>query len=294
MRPTDWPLLIDVETLEALLDDPDLRLFDCRFSLADPDAGLGAYRDGHLPGARYAHLDIDLSSPIGPGTGRHPLPHPRQLADWLGRCGVGPRSRVVVYDDLGGAFAVRLWWLMRWIGHDRAALLNGGIQAWTASGRVLTRDAPEHEPDILEPRPDDQLWVTSTALSAALLTTDVDARIQVIDARAPERFRGEQEPIDPMAGHIPSAVNLPLSGNLDATGRFLSAAQLHARFAEAIGELPPSRVAHSCGSGVNACHNLLAMELAGLTGSRLYAGSWSEWIQDPARPVALGDDNAHR
>jgi thiosulfate/3-mercaptopyruvate sulfurtransferase len=183
---------------------------------------------------------------------------------------------------------------MRWIGHDRAALLDGGIQAWTASGRALTRDALEPEPDMLEPRPDDQLWVTSTALSAALLTTDVDARIQVIDARAPERFRGKQEPIDPVAGHIPGALNLPLSGNLDAMGRFLSAAQLHARFAEIVGELPPSRIAHSCGSGVNACHNLLAMELAGLTGSRLYAGSWSEWIQDPARPVALGNDNAGR
>jgi thiosulfate/3-mercaptopyruvate sulfurtransferase len=287
MRPTDWPLLIDAETLKQRLGEPDLRLFDCRFSLADTGAGLKAYRGGHLPGAHYAHLDEHLSSPIGPDTGRHPLPDPRRLAHWLGRCGVGADSRVVVYDDMGGAFAVRLWWLLRWIGHDIAAVLDGGLQAWTAAGGALTADMPDGIPAALTAAPDDALWIGSDDLAAAVAAGDA-APVQVIDARAPERFRGEQEPIDPVAGHIPGAVNLPLTGNLDAGGRFLPPDQLRRRFTDAVGDRPPRAIAHSCGSGVNACHNLLAMDLAGLEGSRLYAGSWSEWIRDPARPVATG------
>ena len=288
MRPTDWPLLIDAETLMRRLDDPDLRLFDCRFSLADPGAGLQAYRGGHLPGAHYAHLDDHLSSPVGPATGRHPLPDPHRLADWLGRCGVGPSSRVLVYDDMGGAFAVRLWWLLRWIGHDIAAVLDGGLPAWTAADGPLSTAEPQPAAAALTARPDDALSITTEDLGATVAASGPRPPVQVIDARAPERFRGEQEPIDPVAGHIPGAINLPLTGNLDTAGRFLPAAALRRRFAAALGERPPEQVAHSCGSGVNACHNLLAMELAGLSGSRLYAGSWSEWIRDPARPVATG------
>ena len=294
MRFTDWPLLIDAEALMQRLDDPDLRLFDCRFSLADTGAGLTAYRAGHLPGARYAHLDEHLSSPIGLATGRHPLPDPQRLADWLGRCGVGPRSRVVVYDDLSGAFAGRLWWLLRWIGHDIAALLDGGLQAWTAAGGALSTDEPDIAPAALAAKPDDRLWIDTADLAAAAAACHDHAPVQIIDARAPERFRGEQEPIDPVAGHIPGAINLPLTGNLEADGRFLPAAALRERFTAALGSRPPEQVAHSCGSGVNACHNLLAMELAGLPGSRLYAGSWSEWIRDPTRPVATDDRSAPR
>jgi thiosulfate/3-mercaptopyruvate sulfurtransferase len=281
-----WSNPIDPSALLAAIDDPDLRLFDCRFSLTDTEAGRRAYLQGHLPGACYAHLDEHLSSPIGPQTGRHPLPDPSRLADWLGECGVSSESRVVVYDDVGGAFAVRLWWLLRWIGHDRAALLDGGLQAWVAAGGALTRELPRHEPRALIARPDDSRWISTEALAAELSAGNAI----LIDARAPERFRGEQEPIDPTAGHIPGAINLPLTGNLDRDGRLLAPDRLRKRFVDALGDSPHASVVHSCGSGVNACHNLLAMEVAGLSGSRLYAGSWSEWIRSPERPVATGPE----
>jgi thiosulfate/3-mercaptopyruvate sulfurtransferase len=284
------PLLMPAPTLRERMRDPHLAIFDCRFSLADTSAGRRAHAAGHLPGAVYAHLDEQLSGPITPATGRHPLPEPARLAGWLQAQGVGDETDVVVYDDQGGAFAVRLWWLLRWLGHERVAVLDGGIGAWRAAGGVLTTTAPEPTAAAtLNARPDDSRWLTTDALAAALPT----GAVQVIDARAPERFRGEQEPIDPVAGHIPGAINLPFAGNLDANGCFLPAAELRRRFEEALGDDcrgvgGPERVAHSCGSGVNACHNLLAMELAGLTGSRLYAGSWSEWIRDPHRPIATG------
>ncbi|WP_296806141.1 sulfurtransferase [Thiocapsa sp.] len=280
--------LVDAPTLLAGREDPDLRLFDCRFSLADPAAGRRAYAEGHLPGASYADLDAHLSAPIGPKTGRHPLPDPARLAAWLGDCGVTSRTRVVVYDDAGGGFAVRLWWLLRWIGHDRVALLDGGLQAWIAAGGALTRQVSRREKGELTARPEDTRWITTEALAAELAADLTAGRLTLIDARAPERFRGDQEPIDPVAGHIPGAINLPLTDNLDADGRFLSADRLRERFTRSIGEAPPSSVVHSCGSGVSACHNLLAMELAGLHGSRLYVGSWSEWIRSPERRVATG------
>lgn len=276
--------LIDARTLLSRIQEPDLRLFDCRFSLADPGQGRRAYLEGHLPGAFYAHLDEHLSSPIGPRTGRHPLPDPSRLAAWLGGRGMTPRTQVVVYDDMGGAFAVRLWWLLRWIGHDRVVLLDGGLQAWIAAGGVLAREEPWYALGELIARLDDARWISTDALVVEL----ANHLAIVVDARAPERFRGEQEPIDPVAGHIPGAINLPLTGNLDADGRFLGPAALRERFMQAIGDASPGRIVHSCGSGVNACHNLLAMEVAGLKGSRLYAGSWSEWIRSPERPVAIG------
>ena len=270
--------LVDAQTLLARSGDPDLRLFDCRFSLADPGQGRRAYLEGHLPGAFYAHLDEHLSSPIGPRTGRHPLPDPSRLGAWLGRCGLRSDTQAAVYDDVGGAFAARLWWLLRWIGHERVALLDGGLQAWIAGGGELVREEPNEVPGALVPRPDDTRWVATDALIAELAA----GRATVVDARAPERFRGEQEPIDPVAGHIPGAINLPLADNLGADGRFLDPAALGARFRQAIGDLAPERIVHSCGSGVNACHNLLAMEVAGLQGSRLYAGSWSERSARPS------------
>jgi thiosulfate/3-mercaptopyruvate sulfurtransferase len=278
------PLLISATSLRGRIGDPKLALFDCRFSLADTEAGRRTYAAGHLPGAVYAHLDEHLSSPVGPATGRHPLPDKTQLAAWLAANGVGDDTDVVAYDDQGGAFAVRLWWLVRWLGHRRAALLDGGLAAWQAAGGELTTAAPEPTPARLTATADDSLWIGTDALFAAL----PQGGVQVVDARAAERFRGEQEPIDPVAGHIPGAINLPFPGNLDADGRFLTPAALRGRFDAALGDTPPTRVAHSCGSGVNACHNLFAMELAGLRGSRLYAGSWSEWIRDPDRPLATG------
>jgi thiosulfate/3-mercaptopyruvate sulfurtransferase len=272
------------EVLRERLSDPGLRVFDCRFSLADPLAGQRAYDRGHLPGARFADLDRHLSSPIGPDTGRHPLPTPDRIWGLLGRAGVGPGTEVVVYDDLGGAFALRLWWLLRWIGHTRTSLLDGGIQAWMAVGGSLTTEVPDASAGVFVGKPDDTLWVGTHELVRELESGSA----LVVDARAPERFRGEVEPIDPIAGHIPGAINLPFAGNLDERGRFLSAHALRQRFEGALGDCPPERAVHSCGSGVNACHNVFAMELAGLGGSRLYAGSWSEWIRSPQRPVATG------
>ncbi|WP_295442695.1 sulfurtransferase [uncultured Thiodictyon sp.] len=276
------PHLIDCRTLAAV---SDIVVFDCRFNLSDPGWGERVYREGHLPGARFADLNRDLSSPIGPTSGRHPLPDAEGLACKLGLWGVDRSVQVAVYDDAGGAFAVRLWWLLRWLGHPAVALLDGGLQAWSAMGGDLTAGLPQPQPRRFEAHVNDAAWVTS----AELVAGRAENRLQVIDARAPVRFRGESEPIDRVAGHIPGAINLPLQGNLTADGRFLSPGQLRARFLGALGERPPHAAVHSCGSGVNACHNLLAMEVAGLSGSKLYAGSWSEWIRDPQGSVARGD-----
>ena len=277
--------LIDAATLYAHLDDPHWVVVDCRFSLMDTEASRCAYRENHLPGARYAHLDEDLSGPITPTTGRHPLPDPSQLARKLGKWGIGPGAQVVTYDDLGGMLAAaRLWWLLRWLGHEAVAVLDGGFPAWQQAGLPLTAELPTAPPTAFNGHPDDRLWLTAAQV-LALPSENV-----VLDARAAARFWGEMEPIDPVAGHIPGAVNLPTEGNLTADGHFLPVAELRARFAAALGERPPTTVVHSCGSGVTACHNLLAMEATGLRGSRLYAGSWSEWIRDPERLVATGAD----
>lgn len=284
MSETAFAPLVDLAGLAGHLADPGWVLIDCRFALSDPAWGQRAYSAGHIPGAHYAHLDEDLSGPIGPQTGRHPLPDPQRLAERLGAWGIDGDTRVVAYDDAGGAFAVRLWWLLRWLGHCRGAILDGGLPRWEALGGAITTEGPRRAPRTFVPRIDYTAWVSTDAVAEGIAR----GRLQVVDARAAERFRGEAEPIDPVAGHVPHAINLPLAGNLSDDGRFLSPERLRDRFLAALGDTPPERVAHSCGSGVNACHNLLAMELAGLAGSRLYAGSWSEWIRDPARPVARG------
>ena len=257
---------------------------DCRFDLADTTRGRRLYGQGHIPGAVFADLDLDLTGRVSAHSGRHPLPDPQALSARLGAWGIGPDTPVAVYDDLGGAFAARAWWLLRWLGHERVQLLDGGLQAWTHAGLPLSQEIPERRARDFPCNPAAGSWIDTADLVTALAR---DA-IQVVDARAPARFRGEHEPIDPVAGHIPGAINLPLTDNLDSAGRFLAPERLRERFAAALGERPPGEIAHSCGSGVNACHNLLAMEIAGLGGSRLYAGSWSEWIRDPERPVATG------
>ncbi|HRD67464.1 MAG TPA: sulfurtransferase [Candidatus Competibacter sp.] len=275
--------LIDTATLHAHLDDPGWIVVDCRFSLMDTAAGRRAYAEGHLPGARYAHLDEDLSSPITLASGRHPLPDPARLTQRLGEWGIGNNTQVVAYDDAGGMLAAaRLWWLLRWLGHTACAVLDGGIVAWRQAGLPLTAESPAVQPARFEARSNDQLWLT-TAQVQALTTTEL-----LLDARAAARYRGEMEPIDPVAGHIPGAVNLPTENNLTADGRFLPIGELRLRFVDVLGGRPPTAAVHACGSGVTACHSLLAMEAAGLGGSRLYAGSWSEWIRDPGRPVATG------
>jgi thiosulfate/3-mercaptopyruvate sulfurtransferase len=280
--------LVDCQALVARQDDPDWRIFDCRFDLAAPRLGEQAYNEAHLPGAFYAHLDRDLSSPITPETGRHPLPAPDRLCDWLGRHGVKDDTQVVVYDDSGGTMAVRLWWLLRWLGHHRVAVLDGGWQAWLNAGLALQASPPHGvEAVTFAGSPDWRQVVTSETLEQQLHKGD-DALL-LIDARTRERFRGEAEPIDPVAGHIPHALNLPLQDNLDSDGCFKSAQELRRIYTAAFAERSADSVAAMCGSGVTACHNLLAMERAGLRGGRLYAGSWSEWIRQPTRPVATGE-----
>ena len=280
--------LIDCKQLAASLGDPDWRVFDCRFDLAATARGEQDYAEAHLPGAYYAHLDRDLSGPITAQSGRHPLPDPARLRAWFGRHGIAPTTQVVVYDDSGGNMAVRLWWLLRWFGHDRVALLDGGWQAWTVAGLPLQRSAPPAaDPVSFDGNPDWEQVVSTDTLHHQLVTGE--GRLQLMDARTAQRFRGEEEPIDPVAGHIPGAVNIPLQDNLDPRGCFKPAQELRAMYLQALGETPADQVVAMCGSGVTACHNLLAMELGGLHGGRLYAGSWSEWIRDPGRPVATGD-----
>jgi thiosulfate/3-mercaptopyruvate sulfurtransferase len=272
--------VISPAELASLLRDARLCLVDCRASLQNPAAGCEAYTRAHLPRARFADLLEDLSGPIVPGqTGRHPLPELDKFVAKLRRWGVGMASQVVVYDDAGGAFAARLWWMLRWLGHDDVAVLDGGFSAWVAEGRAVTADFPTVAYGNFMPQPRPQLLIT-----AAELSTPQSVARKLFDARAPERFRGDVEPIDPVAGHIPGAVNLPFAENLK-DGRFRSPAELRERFAQALDGTAPEDAVVYCGSGVTAAHEVLAFAHAGLPLPRLYAGSWSEWITDPARPT---------
>jgi thiosulfate/3-mercaptopyruvate sulfurtransferase len=278
--------LIDASDLAALVRAPGVAVIDCRFDLALPNAGREAYWSAHIPGARYADLNRDLSGPIQAHTGRHPLPEPRRLAERFEQLGIGDHTQVIAYDAGNGAFAARLWWLARWLGHRQAAVLDGGFAAWTALGYPTeSGDREDVAPtERFTARIADDAWVTSEQVAASL---QQPGRL-LIDARASERFEGKVEPIDPVAGHVPQAVNLPFNGNLQPDGRFLAPAELRERWLSLLGGRRVSDVIAMCGSGVTACHNLLALEAAGLPGAKLYAGSWSEWIRDPARPVATG------
>jgi len=277
--------LVSADTLHAHAADPEWVVFDCRFALDSPGWGLEAYRQAHIAGARYAHLDKDLAAPGRPDTGRHPLPDPDTFARWLGDQGVDSRKQVVAYDQGGGMFAARLWWMLRWQGHAAVAVLDGGWPAWEAAGYPVSDDVVRPDAAWFEPDREDGAWLTSAQLVEAL----DDGSVCLVDARGPERFRGDSEPIDPRAGHVPGAVNLPFAGNLGEDGTFKSPGALRRRFEPLLEKAPARDVVHMCGSGVTACHNLLAMEVAGLAGSRLYAGSWSEWITDPSRPVETGE-----
>ncbi|MBE0627267.1 MAG: sulfurtransferase [Burkholderiales bacterium] len=275
--------LVSPDQLEQHLHDPRWVIIDCRFALTRPESGRQAYAKAHIPGARYAHLNEDLSAAVTLTSGRHPLPDPRVLADKLGRWGVDKDKQVVVYDDSSGSMAVRLWWLLRWLGHNAVALLDGGFPAWQRQGRELSAEIPVVVPAEFHPAPDDSLWIDSRGMQQAL-----EQKRVIIDARAEERFSGFVEPLDKVAGHIPGTLNLPFEDNLDMRGNFLGAEELRALYQPLLGTAPAREVIHMCGSGVTACHNLLAMEIAGLSGARLYAGSWSEWITDPSRPVVKG------
>ena len=286
MRPfttPGWTTLIDAASLASQLDD--VTLFDCRSELGNPHWGEAEYAKSHLPGAQFLHLDRDLSSPIVLGSGRHPLPDPDALARRLGELGTGTDQQVVAYDQGNGAYAARLWWLLRWIGHPKVAVLDGGFAAWQAAGLPLeTRRRPAPMPRQLDAKPDSNAWVNSGTVNELRQRPGN----LLVDARGAERYAGRNETIDPVAGHVPGARSAPFTGNLASDGRFLSPEALRLRWETLLGSQPPTGLIAMCGSGVTACHNLLALEHAGLGGGRLYAGSWSEWIRDPRRPIATG------
>ena len=277
--------LVTTETLAAHLGDEDWIVFDVRHDLADSGKGRRAYSQSHIPGAFFLHLDEDLSGAKTGTNGRHPLPPLDAFAAKMNACGVAPGRQVVAYDDAGGCYAVRLWWMLTWLGHDRVAVLDGGWQQWTKEARAV---------DALTPAPREGAFVPRPHLGSAVDATYVDiartdTSVPLIDARAAPRYRGEQEPLDAKAGHIPGAMNRFWQSNLGADGRFKAPDILRAEFATLLGDREAQRTVHYCGSGVTACHNLFSMELAGLNGSRLYPGSWSEWSADASRPVATGD-----
>jgi thiosulfate/3-mercaptopyruvate sulfurtransferase len=276
--------LITTGELANLTGRPDVVVCDVRHDLARPDAwGEAQYRAGHIPGAVFAHLDRDLSAPKTGTNGRHPLPSPEAAAALFGRLGIAVGKQVVAYDQGGGMFAARLWWMLQWLGFDAAAVLDGGYAKWVAEGRAIETDAVVPAPaEFTVER------VTPTVNATGVMASLARQRLLLIDARAPERFRGETEPLDPVAGHIPGARNRPYTLNLNADGTFKHPAFLRAEFGALLAGEPHDLVVHQCGSGVTACHNLLAMEIAGISGTRLYPGSWSEWCADPARPVATG------
>jgi len=276
--------LLQATTLIERLHDPDWLLVDCRFELTRPEAGELAWSKGHIPGALYAHLEEDLSGPVTPESGRHPLPAPERFAQTLSRWGITPRTQVITYDASSGVFAARLWWMLRWLGHDAVAVLDGGLQAWLSAGGGMDVSPPVRAPSEFVGRLRPGMTV-STAELASLLDRDA---CRLVDARAPERFEGRVEPLDPVAGHVPGAVNHPTSLNLGPDGRLRSPEALDNLWSATLAGRRGSDVVCMCGSGVTACHDLLALEQAGLGGGRLYAGSWSEWIRDPGRPVALG------
>ena len=277
--------LISAEVLATQLDEPRLRIFDCRFDLVRPAAGREQYGEEHLPRAAYADLNRDLSAPATARSGRHPLPPPEVVEARLRAWGVNSDSRVVAYDDGNGMYAARLWWMLRWLGHDDVTVLDGGLRRWRELGLPLVQAVPAATPGNFVARPRAVRAVDAAAVMEAI----GDATVRILDARAPERYRGQVEPIDAVAGHVPGARNHPFALSLGADGRFLPPEALRSRLVASLDGVPADRAIAMCGSGVTACHLLLALEHAGLGGARLYPGSWSEWSSDPARPVRTGE-----
>jgi len=272
-----YSTLIAAADLSAMIDVGGVRVVDCRFKLGQPAAGHEAYCTGHIPSAIYADLESDLSTPASSGGGRHPLPAPARIVETFGRLGIASADQVVVYDDVGGMIAARAWWMLHYLGHRAAAVLNGGWQAWLADGSPVEVGA----------RAALVADFGGIARRERLVTIDEIAQFgTLVDAREPQRYRGEVEPLDLRAGHIPGARNHFFKRNLDDDGLFLDPGRLQQAFWTSLGTLPNSETVHYCGSGVSACHNVLAQVHAGLGESRLYCGSWSEWCADPKRPVA--------
>ena len=278
--------LVSVETLADHLDDPNWRIFDCRHDLGNTGYGEQAYAKGHVPGALFLHCDRDLSGPMTGTNGRHPLPDIEVFAAKMSECGITPDTQVVAYDNEASAFAARLWWLLRWLGHDRVVVLNGGLPAWRRAKLPFETEVRPVAPARFAAHPRPEMRVDAAYVAAHLGQSDM----LLIDGRSEERYAGQNETLDPVAGHIPGAINFFYFDSLDdAAVHFKPVDELRAEFTDLIGDGDPKRVVHMCGSGVTACVNVLGMELAGLSGSKLYAGSWSEWCSDRMRPVATGD-----
>ena len=277
-------LLVTAEDLAKHLDDPAWVVFDTRHELTDPDAGREHYAEAHVPGAYFLHTDRDLAGPKTGSNGRHPLPDVQVFAARINQCGVTPSTQVVVYDDLGGNFAVRLWWMLRWLGHERVALLDGGWPLWLREGRPVSKEVTAPRAGSFVPRP--RLGATVDVHFVERFREDPAAKL--VDARAAARYSGANETIDPVAGHVPGAIHRFWQKNLEPDGRFKDPAELREEWLGLLGDADVEKTVHMCGSGVTACHNLFALELAGLGQGRLYAGSWSEWCADRSRPVATG------
>jgi len=280
-----YKTIVSTNILSENIDHSDWVIFDCRSSLTDFEAGFKAYQSGHIPNAIFCNLETDLSSAITNESGRHPLPNFDEFAQKLGDWGVDNQTQVIVYDDMGGALAARLWWQLRTFGHNKVAVLDGGIPQWSKEGRVLSITPPKPSAKTFDTTIDEGAWLTTEQVFQNLKSK----KFVILDARTPERYRGESEPIDTVAGRIPNSLNHAFQKNLDTDGLFLSADTLQSQFKAILKHIPnqsPENLVHLCGSGVTACHNMLAMEIASIKGSRLYAGSWSEWIRDPKRPVA--------
>ena len=277
--------LVSVTELAAHLDDAGWVVCDCRHDLADTGTGRRAYRESHIPRARFVHLDEDLSAPKTGKNGRHPLPAPDAFARRLGELGISNAAQVIAYDASGGYYAARLWWMLRWLGHEAVAVLDGGWDAWRKAALPVT----DRMPAIQAARFSTGKPIETPSDAATILESLGKPGQILLDARAPNRYRGENETLDPVAGHLPGAASRFFQSNLDAAGHFKAPSVLKEEFTRVLGSQDPGQVTHYCGSGVTACHNLLAMEIAGLSGSRLYPGSWSEWVSDRSRPVATGN-----
>jgi len=278
--------LLSSSDLAPHLADPNWAIVDCRFDLAQTAKGERLYREAHLPGAVYAHLDRDLSGPKTGTNGRHPLPDMDEFKARLGHWGIGAGGQVVVYDQDNGMYASRLWWMLRYLGHAAVAVLDGGMAKWTSEGRPVRAGDEQRQPATFEGSPHFEMLLSLDEVERLRL----DSVHTLIDARAPERYRGEVETLDPVAGHIPGAINDFYKNNVQPDGTFLDPETLRGRLQALLGNRSPQNTAAYCGSGVTACHTLLALEHAGLMGAKLYAGSWSEWCADPQRPIARGEE----
>ena len=282
----NYTTIISAQELGDMLGTDDLFVFDCRFMLKDPQGGQKMYHEGHIAGAQFADMDTDLSSAMTETSGRHPLPNPDELITKLRAWGVNNSSQVVVYDDMFGAFAARMWWLLRWLGHDKVAVLNGGLKQWSEAGQEMVSEVPQYASGDFSGSPK-QDWVVDIEFVQSALA---DQSITLFDARSADRYTGADQKTDPVPGHVPGAMSMPFMGNLTKEGCFLDSQSLKARFENKLENRDSANVVNMCGSGVTACHNLLAMEIAGLGNRPLYVGSWSEWIRSGDRPVATGNE----